>query len=248
MRARSEGAAGRSAGGVTIVALLLWITASTALAQVTLPPDPGQTVGRRVPEVVLHGDDGRPFPLADLAGRPVIVSPIFTRCRHACPMITASLERVVAELGTPGIDFEVLSVSFDARDAAADLRRFRESRSLPPGWRVAGLPDSDRMTFFDALAFRFVATQDGGFLHPNLVVVLTPSLEVADYVFGTDLDPDALRGALSAARGRRPLARTLAPAVFVVSLLGILATSFVLIVVWQRARRRATGSVNPTYL
>lgn len=213
-----------------------WLAAGAAGAQTTLPPNEELTLGRRVADANFLDEHGDTVELKSLAGRPVIVSPIFTRCHHVCPRITASLEQAVAEVGTPGETFEVLSLSFDTGDTSEDLVRFRSKLGLPPAWRLVRATSDELLPFLDSIDFRFISADDGTFVHPNLVVVLTPELEVARYLYGVDYEATDLRNALASARGETPFLDAVGPYLLVVGVLGALFTALVIGVLLTRSR------------
>lgn len=227
---------GRLAVALLGAAVGAGIAASVAGAQTALPPDEERTLGHRVADAVFLDEHGDALELRSLAGRPVIVSPIFTRCRHVCPTITASLRQAVDSVGTPGETFEVVSLTFDVGDTDADLARFRSRLDLPPAWKVVRATPDELLPFLDSIDFRFISADDGSFVHPNLVVVLTPGLEVARYLYGVEYDAGALRNALASARGERPVLDTLGPYLLVVGVLGALGTTLVIGVLLTRSR------------
>jgi len=214
--------------------------AAVARAQTALPPDERRTLGQRVADAVFRDEHGDPVELRSLAGRPLIVSPIFTRCHHVCPTITASLKRAVAELAEPGDAFNVLSLSFDVSDRDEDLGRFRSRLELPAAWRLVRATNDQLLPFLDSIDFRFISADDGSFVHPNLVVVLTPDLEVARYLYGVDYSAADLRKALASARGEHPLLDAVGPYLLVVGVLGALATALVIGITLSRSRARAS--------
>jgi protein SCO1/2 len=220
-------------------AATLGVAAGVASAQTALPPDEARTLGRRVADAVFLDEHGDPVELQSLAGLPLIVSPIFTRCHHVCPMITASLEQAVAELGTPGDAFNVLSLSFDVSDGDEDLSRFRRKLELPATWRVVRATSDQLLPFLDSIDFRFISADDGTFVHPNLVVVLTPDLEVARYLYGVDYSAADLRNALATARGERGLLDALGPYLLVVGVLGALVAALAIGLTLSRSRAPA---------
>ena len=52
-------------------------------------------IGQPLGDYTFRNTDGQTFRLQDLAGKPVIVSMIYTSCHHICPMITKNLEEKV---------------------------------------------------------------------------------------------------------------------------------------------------------
>ena len=118
-------------------------------------------------------------------GLPTIVAPIYTRCPVACPMIVSGLKRALAESNAQPGTYRVVLFSFDARDTPADLRRFREQHRVPIDWTVASARDADIRALTDSIGFRFAQSR-GGFTHPNMIVGLTPDLQVAGVLNGTE--------------------------------------------------------------
>lgn len=107
-------------GGLIVAALAL----AGCRAKVDLP-DLGPA-----PSFALVDQDGEAFTSADLAGRVVVADFIFTRCPHACPMLTARMADVAA--ATPP---EVALVSFSVDptfDTPAVLKEFAAGYPIPP--------------------------------------------------------------------------------------------------------------------
>jgi cytochrome oxidase Cu insertion factor (SCO1/SenC/PrrC family) len=175
------------------IALILLVTAFAAHAQVPLPPDESRARGTRVPDVTLIDEDSTTFSLAALAGKPVLVSPMFTTCPTACPMITENLRDALKEIGEPGVGYHVLSISFDPADGPAAMRAYREKMSLPEGWTLAVASPENRKLLLDAIDFHYQPVPDGGFAHPNVVAILTPVLAVSSYAHGLTYESKDLR-------------------------------------------------------
>jgi len=97
----------------------------------------------------------------------------------------------------------VLTVSFDGRDTAETTRAFLDKAGIPdalrPGWRHAVLrdPGKDIKALTASLGFNFFWSRaDQTFLHPNVLVFLTPDGRVARYLYGTRLDAGDIEKAL----------------------------------------------------
>jgi protein SCO1/2 len=199
-------------------------------------------VGRPTADVRLVDENGEEFRVRSLEGKPLVVSPIFTRCHHVCPMITANLKAAIADVGVPGEDFNVLSVTFDAKDTEEDLAGFKERSKLPEAWKLARGESEQVLPFLDSIDFRFISQKDGQFIHPNLVVFLTPDLTIAKYLYGTDYSAADVRKALDIALGRGWLLNRIAPYVFLIGVLGMIGALFVILVTLRRARTAAKNA------
>ena len=99
------------------------LLAGAVLAQT--PPEPYDkdaafessqaALGRIVGDHVLTARSGEPLGLAELRGKPLVVSMIFTSCGHVCPMLTQHLGEVVgiAREALGKDSFNVVTIGFD---------------------------------------------------------------------------------------------------------------------------------------
>lgn len=77
------------------------------------------------------------FP-ADLAGRPALVSAVYTHCPDVCLMTMANVTRVRAALGADTARVAFLTLTFDpARDTPDVLARYARTWRTGDGWRLA---------------------------------------------------------------------------------------------------------------
>ena len=172
--------------------------------------DEARYLGTRLPgETRLLDETGRPFILRDWMGKPLILLLSYYGCDGTCPAMNASLARVLQEVNRfrLGTDYRVLTVSFDPKDtpqAASDF--LAKTGTVPPemrtGWRHAVLSDTDTTgesieRFTGSVGFRFFwSDADRMFLHPNVLVFLTPEGRVARYIYGTRMDARTVELAL----------------------------------------------------
>jgi protein SCO1/2 len=218
--------------GHAIAFVLAMLVASAAGAQ---RPDESKTLGTQMPDVQLIADNDSTFKLSAMWGKPVIISPIFTTCPHTCTMITESLRDALRQIGEPGVGYEVLTVSFDPADDAAAMRAYRERMQLPPKWRLAIAQRDELASLLRAVDFTVTPLEEGGFAHPNLVIVLSPDLRVASYVHGVMFESADLRTALEDAAEQASLVRRFRPLLVLVSLLAVGAVLWTLFATRKRA-------------
>ena len=191
---------------ILIAALFLTSGATPpALAQYIAPPDESKAVGTEVPDARFVDEHGDTISLRSLAGTPLIVSPVFTTCPHACPAITASLIEALDGLDGCGETFNVLTFSFDPADTPEHMRSYRDKTGMPDEWILATGPPEGVEAVLDALDFRIEALPGSGFAHANVVVFLTPDQEVSGYVRGLMYTKDEVKAGLRVASGRKPL-------------------------------------------
>ncbi len=145
-------------------------------------------IGRQTSAHVLTDHTGRPLALADLRGKPLVVSLVFTSCATVCPITTEYLrEQVERARGALGEDaFNVLTFGFDASgDRPAQLAGFAGTHRLLgiEGWHIASADPDTTAAFLDELGFSFRAAA-GGFDHVTQTTILDGGGKVYRQVYG----------------------------------------------------------------
>jgi protein SCO1/2 len=165
-------------------------------------------------DLVFRDEAGREVKLADYfqKGRPVILSLVFYECPMLCNQVLNGLVSSIRTLSfTAGQEFEVLTVSFDAREGPELARAKKESYMVryqrpeaQDGWHfLTGNQQSiDALT--KAVGFNYYYDeQTKQFAHASGIIVLTPQGKVARYFYGIDYAPRDLRfGLIEAAGGK----------------------------------------------
>lgn len=149
--------------------------------------------------------EGEAFTLGEMMGKPLILLLSYYDCDGSCPTLNRQLLASLKEIDRfdIGPDYRVLTVSFDRLDTPKTLSTFVDKmaipRSMQQGWRhamlKAGKEDIDRLT--QSIGYNyFWSRSDEMFLHPNVLVFLTPQGRVARYLYGTNLDAGEIERAL----------------------------------------------------
>ncbi|MBL8486894.1 MAG: SCO family protein [Rhodocyclaceae bacterium] len=186
---------------------MLWPVSARAVTEPTresvvdasfMQIDEPRFLGSRLQEgTVLTDEGGRDFSIGDLRGKPLILLLSYYGCDGTCPVMNAELARVLprVERFRLGEDYRVLTVSFDRKDSPASAAEFlARTGAVPPdmrhGWRHAVLKQPDvQSEFAGSVGFRFFwSDAAAAFLHPNVLVFLTPQGRVARYIYGTRMD------------------------------------------------------------
>lgn len=168
-------------------------------------------IGSRTTDHELVDQQGRRFRLAQLRGRPVVVSFVFTHCSAVCSGLTLHLRETVRiarrALGEDG--FSVLTVGFDsAHDTPQRMRAYALDRGIDdPGWRFASGDAATLRRFTDELGFTW-SPAPGGFDHVTQVTILDAEGRVAQQVYGAEFEPPELIEPLKQLLLQRPVART----------------------------------------
>jgi len=162
-------------------------------------------------ETWLTDTDGRNFRVGEMMGKPLILLLSYYGCDGSCPTMNAELAKVLEKVKRfrLGADYRVLTVSFDKRDTAATAKEFlAKSAGVPEemkgGWRHAVLQAGDVQEFAGQMGFRFFWSDAAkAFLHPNVLVFLTPEGRVARYIYGTRMDVQTIELAITDADWER---------------------------------------------
>ena len=214
-----------------LAALVLALAAAVCSAQAMDPPPSGLVNANETPallkgigidqrldaplplDVPLSDETGRAVHLGDYFGkRPVVFALVYYNCPMLCTQV---LNGLVGALNTisleAGRDFDVVAVSFDARDKPSDaaakkdayLTRYKHPNAAQ-GWHflVGDAAAIARIT--KAAGFRFKWDEARGqFAHASAVMVATPDGRLARYFYGIEYAPRDLRlGLVEASAGR----------------------------------------------
>jgi len=214
--------------GLTLALVAL---SATLFAQSMDPPPQGMVPANQTPEILkgigveqrldaplpldipVRDEAGRPARLGDFFGkRPVVFAFVYYNCPMLCTQV---LNGLVASLNVmsldAGEDFDVVAVSFDARDTpamasakkAAYLPRYKRPNSAD-GWHflTADAASIERLTKAAGFHFRYDEKLDQ-FAHASAIMVATPDGRLARYFYGIDYAPRDLRlGIVEASAGR----------------------------------------------
>lgn len=143
-------------------------------------------MARAVPDIPLRLADGQNTRFSDLArGKPVLVTFFYRRCSGICTPLLAWVRDAVREVGGLGVDYRVLSLSFDDADTVADVRAQAEALGLlkTAGWAFAVTERDAVAQMAGALDFwyrRDPVTRQ--FDHPGLVVAIDDGRIVRAFV------------------------------------------------------------------
>jgi len=179
-----------------VTLLLLFIAAHLRAGVVAVEPQSG----RAVAQIDWTDETNTTHNLSQSSGYPLVIVPIFTRCRTACVQNVARLKKALADSSADPRQFRVLLFSFDATDNPASLAKYREHESIPLNWSIGAATQANIDALLDSLGFS-VGKAGAEFTHPNMVVFLDPKLRTADWIYGTDYSTGDIDAALRVAAG-----------------------------------------------
>ncbi len=174
----------RAAHLLAVIACAVAVDLALAADPAAAPPHahetmaPAQTIaGESIYQLDLDltTADGRQRPLAQLRGRPVLITMFYASCDGVCPLLAFNLQRMEKTL-TPAerARVQVVMVSFDPqRDTPAALTRFAELHRIDTGrWWLARASEDEVRELAAVLGIRYRETQPGIFSHSAVVTLL----------------------------------------------------------------------------
>jgi protein SCO1 len=148
------------------------------------------------PNFTLTSQDGKPVALADLRGKVVAVTFIYTECPDICPMLTQKMVQVQDELGADfGKKVAFVSISLDPEhdtpDVLKDYAQFWGAK--PDGWSfLTGSLEAVRDVTRRYGVF-FTKQEDGSVEHSQLTTLVDADGRMRVQYLGARFDPEEFR-------------------------------------------------------
>jgi protein SCO1/2 len=148
------------------------------------------------PQFTLTSQDGMPLALADLRGKVVALTFIYTACPDICPMLTQKMVDAQNELGADfGKKVAFVSISLDPQrdtpEVLKDYAQFWGARL--DGWSfLTGSPEAVRDVTRRYGVF-FSKKEDGSVDHTQLTTVIDAEGEMRVQYLGARFDPEEFR-------------------------------------------------------
>lgn len=155
-------------------------------------------------ELEFTDDEGRAVRIGDYfhKDRPVLLSVVYYSCPMLCTLVLNGMTEALRELDwTPGKEFELVTVSFDARETHT-LARLKKQSYLSeygrpgagPGWHFLVGGEGSIRSLTEAIGFKYRWDEEGHqFAHQAAIYVLTPDGKISRYLYGVMFEPRTLR-------------------------------------------------------
>lgn len=153
--------------------------------------DSQAAIGRSLADIRMRDHEGREVRFSDYAGRPLLISLVYTGCFQACPVATQFLgEAVRVARKALGDDrFNVVSIGFNQPfDTPAAMGAFKRQNKIDePGWHFLS-PDVTQVEALTTnLGFTYEATPKG-FDHVTQVTIVDANGVIYRQVYGENFD------------------------------------------------------------
>lgn len=148
--------------------------------------DESRYIGQRVPNVEVITESGPARLHSLIADRPTILLLAYYTCDGACLTTIQNLARVLRAVDGP--EYRVIVASFDANDSMENLRHVKSTlERVPDSWTFGLLPREESARLTQSVGFTFFFSErDRAFIHPSVLVFLSPKAEVMRYLYGTE--------------------------------------------------------------
>jgi len=174
-----------------------------------MPPPPkdvgfDQHIGQDVPlDATFQNEMGKAVRLGDLfADKPIVLQLAYDTCPMLCSLSAQGLVSSLKAINLDaGVDFEVITLSFDPRDTP-ERSRLKKTTAVArydrphaeQGWHFLTGDEAQIKRVTSAVGFRYVWDEAAAqFAHPAGIVVLTPQGKIARYLFGIEYAAKDLR-------------------------------------------------------
>lgn len=140
------------------------------------------------------------------AGSYTLVTMIYTKCAHACPMTISKLQSIEKDFSK--INFNSLKftlASFDvANDRPESLRKYQALRKLDSSkWKMlAAESEEDARQLAVVLGISYKNIGEGDFSHSNVITLVDPKGEILASISSLNSSSEPLTKALEAALSR----------------------------------------------
>ncbi len=140
----------------------------------------------------MEDESGKSVRLGDLITGPTIILPVYYACTNVCNYMQGGLARVIKELKRkPGIDYRVISISFNHEETPEQSERTRKmylaaiNAPFPEeGWRFLTGDRDNIHRFTESIGYRF-KQQGRDFIHPVASLIVSGDGKIVRYLYGT---------------------------------------------------------------
>lgn len=165
-------------------------------------------LGQTIPmDMVFNDEDGNSVKLSDMIDKPTVLTLVYFRCAGICSPLMKELAHTVDEVDlVPGVDYDLLTVSFDDQDTPemasnrkAALYREMEKKISPESWHFLTGEGENIRALSNAVGFNFKRDKQD-FLHAGTVIFLSPEGKIVRYLPGLEMLPFDMKMAVNDAR------------------------------------------------
>ncbi len=136
-------------------------------------------------DTVFTAEDGKTYKLGDFVKeKPTTLILAYYTCDSACPLIVKGALQATKNLNR---DYNLLVLSFDKYDDLESLKRFKAQlgNDFPKSWTFGIMDEENIKKLTSSVGYKFFySRQDRVFVHPNVIIFISPSGKVTRYLYG----------------------------------------------------------------
>jgi protein SCO1/2 len=167
-----------------LLSAFLYLEVISACAQ--RDPNEVKFIGKNLADIEVFDSENKRTKLSELIkDKPVILSPVYTKCPSSCSIITANLKEAVKKSNGLGKEYNIITFSFDYFDTPKELKTFKKRWNISgEEWKVLATDKENTMKILSSIDFEIIKEKSGDYLHPNVIVVITPKMKISRFVYG----------------------------------------------------------------
>jgi len=134
---------------------------------------------------------GEKFSLAQLEGKPVVLTMFFANCTYACPILVNDMKKIESEIPENELSsYRFVLISIDPeRDTPQKLAKLAQEKNLDTKRWILLTGNSDEIMELAALiGFKYKKDNKGNFSHSNLITFLNKEGEIIHQQIGLNQD------------------------------------------------------------
>lgn len=178
--------------------ILFFLIILTAQSQVKNPVgDPEIGIVEHLDEYLptdihIMGEDSQTVVLTDLIDKPTVINYVYYRCPGICSPLMEGLAQVMDKSDLiPGVDYQVLTISFDPRETidlgirkkANYLNLVNKKEQIAKGWHFFVSDSASIAKGTNAVGFKYKSTGND-FIHAAAVTIVSPNGKITRYLNG----------------------------------------------------------------
>lgn len=188
---------------------ILWLLPLTGLLSSFNFPNEKKYLAQQAANIPVFDANGNSINLLSSQNKkPLIISPIYTKCHSICGVISNGLQSAIKDQKGLGKDFSVVSFSFDSSDTPTDLSTYQKRWKMDGvGWKTLSASADNIKKLMASIDYQYEynpVTKE--YNHPSILVILTPEGKISRYVYGINPSKRDIKLALleAAAEKTRP--------------------------------------------
>lgn len=148
-------------------------------------------------DIYLVGEDSQKVVLTDLIDKPTVLNFVYYRCPGICSPLMEGLAEVMDKSDlVPGVDYQVLTVSFDpsetldlaVRKKTNYLNLVSKKEQIGKGWHFFVSDSASIIKATNSVGFKY-KRQGNDYLHAASVMVVSPKGKITRYLNGLYFQP-----------------------------------------------------------